>query len=457
MRKWFFLFSLFSAISFGFAADKSSDELVRMIVALIGNSDREFRAAGLDKLRTSAKGTSATQTFAAQLSKLDSDGQVALLSALGDRRDPAARPAVLELFASSKNEAVRAAAIDSLANLGTAADLPLLFKSLTSTATPEAEAAKRSLIRLTGDSISKSIAAEAKSATPAVKTSLIGILATRRAADELPAIVTAVTDDNAEVRGAAMSALGQLGRPEQIAPMVAGVLKAPRGTERDNAERNIVQVCSRITDENERGTKVIEAINTAPESERDELLPLVGRVGGAKLIDFVVSIATNENPARRHLGIDALSKWPDATVADNLLNIIEHAANPAERHQAFQAFVKICSTRDNRTDKQRLDRMKEAMKLAQTSEEQTYVINRTRTAYDVEAVRFVLPYVDQPEFAQIACETIVEIAHHRAVRDPHKAEFDTILDKVISVSKDEVVIDRAQRYKRGETWERPKK
>ena len=119
--------------------------------------------------------------------------------------------------------------------------------------------------------------------------------------------------------------------------------------------------------------------------------------------------------------------------------------------------MKIGATRDNRNDKQRLDRMKDAMKAAKTPEEQTLVINRTRTSYDVEAVRFMLPYLDQPNFAQSACETIVEIAHHREVRDPNKAEFDKILDKVIEVTKDPVVVDRAQRYKRGETWERPRK
>ncbi len=131
------------------------------------------------------------------------------------------------------------------------------------------------------------------------------------------------------------------------------------------------------------------------------------------------------------------------------------ATDPAERSQAFQGYVKISATRDKRTDRQRLDRMKQAMKVAKTPEEQSLVINRCRTAYDVETLRFVLPYVDQPQFAQLACETIVELAHHREIRDPNKAEFDKALDKVIQISKDPVVIDRANRYKRGETWARP--
>ena len=439
------------------ADEKASDELVKMIVKLIGDSDREFRAAGLDQVRTSAKGAAATQTFANQLKTLDAEHQIALLSALSDRGDVAARTAVVELIASSKDESVRASAINSLGRLGTAADLPLLIKTLSAASGAEQSAARRSLVQMVGDSINKTLAAELKSSAPGVKSALIEILATRRATDTLPALVAATVDDNAQVRSAAMSALGQIGRVEQIAALLPGVLKAQKGGERDNAERNVALICSRIDNEDQRGARVIEALKTVAAADRDELLPLVGRVGGRKLIDFVGDIASEQDPTRRKFGINALSNWPDASVADKLLEIANKTTDAAERNQAFQGYVKISATRDNRNDAQRLDRMREAMKAARSPDERLLVINRTRTAYAVESVRFVLPYLEQPEFAQLTCETIVEIAHHREVRDPNKAEFDKVLDKVIATTKDPVVVDRAQRYKRGETWERPKK
>ena len=439
------------------ADDRPSDELVQRIVKLIQDPDREFRAAGLEKVRTSAKGAAATKLFADQLKALDPPAQTALLSALADRGDGAARAAVLELFAASKDEQVRASAIGSLGNLGTVADLPLLIKTLSAASGAEQGAARRSLVQIRGDAINKSLVSEMKSNDPGVKASLIEVLAVRRAREEVPALVAATVDDNAQVRGAAMSALGQIGSSEQIAQMLPGVLKAQKGGERDNAERNIALICSRLDNEDQRGTLIIEALKKIDVADRDELLSLVGRVGGRKLINFVGDIASETDPDRRRLGIDALSKWPDASVADKLLELVNKATDPGERRLAFQGFVKIAATRDNRNDKQRLDRMKEAMKAAKTPEEQLLVINRTRTAYAVESVRFVLPYVDEPKFSEVACETIVEIAHHREVRDPNKAEFDKILDKVIEITKDPVVVDRAQRYKRGETWERPKK
>jgi HEAT repeat protein len=451
------LAGVFLTVSTLWGADQPSEAFLRQVVGLIGQDDREFRAAGLEQVRTGAPGTAATELFASQLPKLKPEGQAALLSALADRADPAARPAVLSIASSSREESVRTAAIAALGRLGSPADIPLLIKSLSATSAPEQSAARHSLAQLSGEKISSALTRELKAAPAAVKAQLIDVLATRRAKGELPAFVKATIDESPQVRAAAMNALGQLGRPEQLAAMLPGVLRAEPGSERNNAERNVALVCSRIDNEHERGTRLIEALKSVPASDRDQLLSLVGRVGGTTLIQFVREIATGQNAARRRLGIDALSKWPDASVADTLLEIARQADEPGERSQAFEGYVRIAATRDHRTDRQRLERMKQAMAAAKTPDEQRLVINRTRTAYDVESLRFVLPFVGQPQFAQTACETIVEIAHHREVRDPNKAEFDKALDQVIATTKDPVVVDRAQRYKRGETWERPKK
>jgi HEAT repeat protein len=437
------------------AADAHPDEFGQMIVTLSGDHDKEFRAAGLEQVRTAARGPAFTQLFASQLSRLDAGGQAALLDALADRGDGAARSAVLDLLSSSHDQGVRAAAIHALGRLGTQEDLPLLIKSLSAGSAVEQAAARRSLIEFPGGTVNQALATDLLAESSSAKGALIEVLATRRASDQSPAFLTAIVDDNVRVRRAAMAALGQIGRPEQIAPMLAGVLKARKGYERDAAEKNVALVCERVENADQRGVVLIEALNTVDQSQRDQLLSLLGRVGGKKLIDFVAAIATGNDGARRQLGIDALSKWPDASVAETLFEIATHASDPAERSQAFRGYVKVAAARDGRSDKERLDRLKQAMKVAKSPEEVTLVINRVRTAYDVESVRFVLPYLDQPDFAQIACETIVEIAHHREVRDPNKAEVDKALDKVIATSKDPVVVDRANRYKRGETWQRP--
>ncbi len=439
------------------AARAADDELVERIVKLLANPDREFRAAALEQVRTSARGEAHTKTFAAQLPKLEPSAQAALVTALADRGDRAARPAIVELLSASQDEQVRSAALAALGEVGTTDDLPALVKALSASSSAERQAARTALVRMRGDAVVKTLAADTQSAAPATKTMLIEVLATRRATDAMPVFLAAGMDDEEQVRRAAMNALGQLAGADQIAAMVPAVLKAQKGFERDAAERNVAMVCGRIGSEDQRGDALIAALDKVDASKRDELLSLVGRVGGKRLIDFVGEIATGSDMGRRLLAIDALGKWPNASPAEKLLEIANKTTDSAEREQAFQGYVKLSAARDGRSDKERLDRMKQAMESARTPEEQSLVINRCRTAYSVESMRFVLPYLAKPEFAQIACETIVELAHHREVRDPNKKEFDKALDEVIKISSDPVVVDRAQRYKRGETWERPKK
>ena len=432
------------------------EELVQQIVQLLGNPDREFRAAALESIRVTAKGAAHTQTFAAQLSNLDASAQAALITALGDRGDVAARPAVLERLNNSKDENVRSAALAALGEIGNRSDLPALVQSLLSESGAERQAGRTALIRMRDASLVKAIAADSRTAPPQLRGKLMEVLAARRAVGEISAIIAATIDDDGAVRSVAMNALGQIGKPDQLAAMLPGVLKASKGGERDNAERNVAEVCKRIDNEDQRGDTLVAALDTVELAKRDELMSLVGRVGGKRLVHFVADIATGKDASRRSFGIDALSKWPDASPADTLLEIANKTPDAGERRQAFQAFVKVSAIRDSRNDRQRLERMKQAMKEARTTEEKVAVIQRSRTAYDVEAMRFVRPYLDQPEFCQIACETIVELAHHRQIRDPQKAEFDVVLDKVIKFTKDEEHIERANRYKRGETWERKK-
>jgi HEAT repeat protein len=454
---WIVLGSLLPFASQASIAADTSDEYRQLVVKLIGDNDPEFRAAGLEQVRTAAKGSDATKLFASRLSELNPDGQIALVSALADRADSAAHPGVVALLNSSADESVRVAAIRALGKLGGPADLKLLLAYLPSKSSAEQAAARAALTQMQEESVSKSLVAELPSVSAANKAALIEVLGARRASNALPAFLAATLDDNGQVRRAAMVALGQLGSADQLSGMVSGILKAPKGGERDAAERSVALVCSRIDDEGQRGDQLIKALDTVQPQQRDELLPLVGRVGGKKLIDFVGQIATDGDPQRRKLGIDALSKWPDASTADKLLEIAGRTNDSAERKQAFQGYVKVAATRDKRNDRERLDRMKQAMQAAKTTDEQLLVINRCRTAYDVDTLRFVLPYLDKAPFADAACETIVELAHHREIRDPNKEEFNKALDRVIASTKNPEYVERANRYKRGETWERQAK
>jgi hypothetical protein len=97
------------------------------------------------------------------------------------------------------------------------------------------------------------------------------------------------------------------------------------------------------------------------------------------------------------------------------------------------------------------------MALCEKNNDRAKVLERANAIRTIETFRFVVPYLDDPALAEPACRSVVELAHHQKLRDAHKAEFAKALDKVLGTTKDDELIQRATRYKAGQTWERKKK
>ena len=128
------------------------------------------------------------------------------------------------------------------------------------------------------------------------------------------------------------------------------------------------------------------------------------------------------------------------------------------RSLLLAALIRISPLPDNKlNDAQKLEMVKRTMGLCQRNEDKAKLIERANAIRTVETLRFVMPFLDQPELAEPACLSVVELAHHQKLRDANKAEFTTALDKVLGITKNEELVERATRYKAGQTWDRNKK
>jgi len=450
------LAGIFAAISTSSAAE-TSDDLVQLVVGLLGEQDKDLRALGLEQVRTGVPGEAATRQFAAQLPKLSADAQEGLIRALADRGDAAARPAVLAMLTQSKEESVQVAAVSALGFLGESGDVPRLVERLASSSKPQQAAARASLVRLRGEETPKAIVGQMKTSVVPVQVALIEILAARRALDTKDDLLRAAVADDPKVRAAAMKALGQLAGPDQVAGMVAGVLRAEPGSERSAAEKCIMFVCLRTADADKRADPLLAAMDKLSADDRTAMLSTLGRVGGAKARKVIEAAVSDPDPALHEIGLRALCNWPDASIAPRLIELVKTAKAPEHRTRALRALIRVAPLPDDRPDLQRLELLKQAVAMCQRDEDRLLALQRAAAIRTPETLRYVLPFVDQPQYAEQACETIVELAHHRTLRQPNKAEFDRALDKVLATSQDAVVKDRATRYKNDQTWVRPKK
>lgn len=437
-------------------AKQEDGELLGLISEWLVGTDGDLRTLALEQVRSEAPGVAATQHFAALLPKLPPAGQVGLLQALAERRDNAARQEVLGLVESS-HDFVRVAVLRTLGELGTADDLPLLVQRLASGPEAERMTAATSLIRLPSDEVPKLLASYIDSLEePIARVKLIEIVAERRAVVAVSALLRLSLTPDPKVRQAALAAIGQLGSPEDVPDLVLAVIKA-KASEREGAEKAIAAIYNRHPELAKQPLHpLLEAFFNLSGDDQAAILPAVGRVGGVRAREVVQWYVKHPYSFVSDVGWRALSLWPDASVAPDLLAAVEKPANDQRRSLAFKALVRVAGLPDDSLDVlQRLDWLKTAARLAKDDDERKIVLKRLSAVRHVESLRLATTYLDQPALSDLACQAIVELAHLRWLRDEFKDEFMTALSLAQTTTTDPIVQERAQRYKEGKTWTGP--
>lgn len=430
-------------------------DAVGRVIEFLGGADADLRAIALDRLRHGLIGRETTSRAAALLPTLPPARQRELASALATRGDAAAVPALTALVSTSQDAAVRAAALEAVGRLGGSGEVALATAWLAK-GEPERTAARRALVMLHGAGPRQRIVEAARTGAAPLRATFVDILADRGEAGVAGDLVPLVADDDAAVRVAAARALRTLGNADAVPALVGMLLAATDGTERQEAERTVVTLCS-ADGGGAATTAFLDRFAAADESAREVLLPALGRIGGAGALEIIDGLVAAADPAQRAFGLRALTRWPDASVAARLLELHGTATDDGERAQLLAALIRIAPQPDNKLDDgSKLDLLRKVMDLCERDEDRMRVLERANAIRTVETFRFVVPYLDDPKFAEPACLSVVELAHHQKLRDAHKQEFHAALDKVIATTKDPELVERATRYKEGKTWERKK-
>ena len=177
------------------------------------------------------------------------------------------------------------------------------------------------------------------------------------------------------------------------------------------------------------------------------LLRVLGQIGGAKALGLIREAVADPDPRRRDSGHQALFNWPDSTVADDLANLAETAADRDLKNRAIQALARVVVLPGDRSDDAKLALLARAMKQADRNEDNGLILDRLRDVHIFPAVRFAAGFLDQPRLTSQACATIADLLHHEEIRNPNQDEANKIIDRVIATSKDKSLVERVKSFK----------
>ncbi|GAF92210.1 unnamed protein product, partial [marine sediment metagenome] len=154
------------------------DKAAPLLVKAFGGADPLLQAAAANLL-IQTPGKAATTAIVEQLGRVDTRRRMLLFDSLAARGDASAKDAVAT-FIDSKDEAVRVAAVHTVAALGDASDVARLVSLAAGERGPVGQAARVGLERLSGEGIEKRLIDLAAKGDPATRVEAARAIAARR-------------------------------------------------------------------------------------------------------------------------------------------------------------------------------------------------------------------------------------------------------------------------------------
>jgi len=384
----------------------------------------------------------------ARLADLPNAAKPAVVELSAARRGADMLPAVMSLFEAPSLDS-KLAGIRCLGMIGDASAIPVLIDML-ATGGEATEAAQKALVSLPRKEVTTALLDTLQS-RPALRVPVIGVLVELKCYDAIdPLVEIAANADPAEY-GPALNGLRGIADPDKtdIPRLVKLLLRSTAGKHRDEVEKTILIVCDKLPAEADRSQLVLACLAKVERPETPKYLPVLGRLGGSKALAMIEASLDDPNPAIQEAAVRALCNWPNAKVADKLLDLARTSENREFRRWALRSYIRVVSLKSERPEAATLAMLLGAFKLADGVDERRLAIERASTVRTMEAVTWIADFLDDPELSQAACAAIVELAHHRFLRHPNMEHFGPILDKVGRVSKNPAVVERAKRYRLG--------
>lgn len=229
-------------------------------------------------------------------------------------------------------------------------------------------------------------------------------------------------------------------------------LECRNDKQRDAVARAVASIAEKNQNAADRAAVLIaladEKKNTSDEYQM-AVLPLLGRLGTEAVFARIDAARKSSNPALAGAAIRALCNWPNAEHSADLWEIAEKSDSPIFRNQALRAYIRVVTLPNDRPAEETLEMLKKSMILAENTATRDFILTRLATVRTLEAVQWAAEYLDRPELAEAAARTIVELAHHRFLRQPNKDFFEPILLKVEATSKESATVQKAEKARLG--------
>jgi len=358
-----------------------------------------------------------TEALTAGLGRWPADNQILVLWTLGKRGDARALPAVYPLARSGSKD-VRIEAIRVMPQFQDGAAVSELVKLMGDADKDIAKAAQDSLAAIPGRRADSAVVAMLKSSRASERLTALELMGRRRMTENVPALLKAASDADAEVRPAALRKVGELGGPAQVPALLDLLMRLENSRDLSAAERALITVCSKSRDSQSYTGRLTGLLGQAGTAQKSSLLRVLGAVGGPQALEAVRRAAGDSSTTVRDAAIRVLCGWKSADAAPDLLRLAR-ASGGTHQTAALRGYITLIRDEGLSTEK-KLAMCKQADALIERTEEKKLLLGALSTVSSVEALSMAMANLDNRPTRNEAGFAAAAIGKNIAEKNPRQ-------------------------------------
>jgi HEAT repeat protein len=379
---------------------------VPLLLEQLRSPDKGLFQIGLSTARE-LPGREVADALADELLRATPDRAALLLDALADRSDAAVSPAVLQAVKQGPKQ-VRIAAIGIVRRAGDASCVSTLLEIAIDPDAELGQAAKGALAGLPGEKVDTEIAARLPTAEGKTLALLIELVGQRRI-DATTALLKAADNQDATIRSAALTALGETVGLKGIPMLVAQVIADENSPDAKVARQALRAACIRMPQREQCAEELALAMPRTSVSTKCVLLEILGEMEGAKALETIAAAAKSADPQLQDTASRLLGEWMNVDAAPVLLDLAKTAPGDKYPVRAMRGYIRI-ARQLSMPDQQRAEMCQNALEAARRTAEQKLVLEVVERHPNMNMLKLAVKAAQIPGLKEEATRVALVIA-----------------------------------------------
>ncbi|MGC8743916.1 MAG: HEAT repeat domain-containing protein [Verrucomicrobiia bacterium] len=303
-------------------------------------------------------------------------------------------------------QTVRVAAINSLSKIGGATSAPVLISIAASDSQPEKSAAESALAAISGTGVDAAIEKAALSGETASRVVAINSISSRRQVSSVPVLMKLISDNDAEVKKAAMKAIGRIGGDNEFET----IAKIAAQNQSKDAIAILESLAQRVSDKSAAANKVINVIGN-DSAKLISFINVLVALGTDECLKPISGLLKSADVSAKETALKALSQWQSLSAVSYLLPVATDQTVPQNQYNlALRAVTQIVKNSENGDVKTKADALIAVFNNARSDGDKKLVISAMAMVPEQRIANTLKTLIGDEKFKQEAAQAGIAVA-----------------------------------------------